>query len=259
MNTAAVRRFRAKLVNEPVLGPFSKTTDPAVAEVLSKAGFDFVIIDLEHGPNTVENVHNLIRAVELGGALAIVRTAAGAEWEIGAALDAGAAGVQVPHVDDPASAREAVRRARFAPMGERGVCRYVRGADFSFQDKRDYLAEANESLVVVQVEGRLGLDNLEEIVAVPGIDVAFIGPYDLSQSLGVPGEVNHPLVVDAVSRASDVGARQGVTVGTFVDTVDEARTWAERGVRYISCSVDVGIMAQASAQMIHSFGAGRVF
>lgn len=253
MNTSIIRSFRDKLASGPVLGPFSKTTDPAFAEVLARAGFDYVIIDLEHGPNTIANAHNLIRAVELGGALPIIRTAEGADWQIGAVLDGGAGGVQVPHVSSAAAAREMVEHAKFSPLGGRGVCRYVRAADFSMQEKSDYLQSANEAILVVQVEGKEGLENLDEIMAVEGVDIVFIGPYDLSQSLGVAGEVDHPSVVAAVEAAVDAGRSRGTVVGTFVDTIEAGRRWAERGVRYISYAVDVGILANASMAAVAEF------
>lgn len=256
MNTESIRAFREKLAAGPVFGPFSKTADPAFAEIMAGAGFDFVIIDLEHGPNSILNAHNLIRAVELGGALPIVRTAEGAEWEIGAALDGGAGGVQIPHVSTAEDAEAMVRHARFSPMGQRGMCRYVRAAQYSMQEKSSYLTEANEPLLVVQVEGREGLENLETIVSVQGIDIVFIGPYDLSQSLGVPGEVDHTSVVEAVSAAADTGARHGVAIGTFVDTVESGIRWAERGVRYVSYAVDVGIFASACGDAVAKFRSG---
>ena len=253
MNVASIRKFRETLATRPVLGPFSKTTDPAFAELLARSGFDYVIIDLEHGPSSVQNAQNLIRAVELGGALPIVRTAEGAEWEIGAVLDGGAGGVQVPHVSTAAAAREMVERSKFSPLGERGMCRYVRAADYSMQDKSEYLERANEAILIVQVEGKQGLDNLDEIVGVQGVDIVFIGPYDLSQSLGVPGQVDHPSVTAAVQAAVDAGKKHGTVVGTFVDTIEGGRAWADRGVGYISYAVDTGILAHACQSAVTAF------
>ena len=253
MSIPVTRTLREQMRQRPVFGPFSKSTDPAFVEAAGLAGFDFVILDLEHGPNHIANLHNLVRAAVIGGAAPIVRVAEGAEWQIGAALDAGASGVQIPHVSTADAATEMVARAKFGAGGHRGVCRYVRAADYSLADKGDYLAKSNETLVIVQVEGSEGVANLGEIVAVDGVDVVFVGPYDLSQSLGVPGEVDHPRVVEAVQAAVREGEQHGVAVGTFTDTGEAARRWADAGVRYVSYRVDVGIFAAACQSAVLAF------
>jgi len=125
-------------------------------------------------------------------------------------------------------------------------------------EKGEYMTLANETLVVVQVEGTESVANLKSIVACEGIDVVFIGPYDLSQSLGVPGEVDHPRVVEAVEEAVEEAVREGnangVAVGTFTDTVEAASRWAAAGVRYVSFSVDVGIFAQTCQSAVQIVG-----
>jgi 4-hydroxy-2-oxoheptanedioate aldolase len=166
IQTALIEQFGKQLSEEAVLGPFSKTSDPAIVEMMGLAGFDFVILDMEHGPASMLTVQSLIRAAELRSVLPIVRTAEGADWQIGAVLDSGAGGVQIPHVSTAAQAATMVDHARFAPEGMRGVCRYVRAADYSSQDKFDYLKAANRALLIVQVEGSEGLANLGRIAAV---------------------------------------------------------------------------------------------
>lgn len=214
-------------------------------EAMALAGMDFVILDTEHGPNNALSLQNLIRAAEVGGMLPFVRVPEGDFARISAALDIGAAGVQVPQVVTAEDARRVVEHARFYPKGNRGVCRYVRAAGYSSMDKADYFRKADESILILQLEGREALANFDGIIAAGGMDIIFVGPYDLSQSLGVPGEVNNPKVVAQMEDICHRCRAKGVTVGTFVESPEAARFWMERGVGYVCYSVDVGLMYQA--------------
>jgi 4-hydroxy-2-oxoheptanedioate aldolase len=245
MLTTQIRAFKAKLAQGPVFGIFSKTSDPAFVEAAGHAGLDFIIIDLEHGPNSVQTAQDLIRGAEITGILPIVRVKEDRLSVIGEVLDIGAAGVQAPQIVDAASARAVVERAKFAPAGARGVCRFVRAADFSSLERGRYFREANEALVIAQLEGAEALRNVESILGVAGIDIIFIGPYDLSQSLGVTGQVGHPSVLEKMAYLVELCARNGMAAGTFVDTLESAERWIAAGVRYVAYSVDVGIFTDA--------------
>lgn len=245
-----VDSFRQALREGPRFGPFSKTEDPAMVECMGWSGFDFIILDQEHGPNSLRSLQHLIRAAEVTGMLPIVRVPEDAVNRIGAVLDIGAAGVQIPQVTTADAARELVASARYAPEGMRGVCRFVRQARYSRVRKERFFEDANAALVIVQLEGREALDNLDGILEVAGIDILFVGPYDLSQSLGVPGQTSHSSVVETVE---DIAARcrdRGMTVGTFVESAEAARFWAARGVHYLCASVDVGIFQDACRTMV---------
>lgn len=244
-----IQKFRNTL-KEGALGIFSKTEDPALIETLGYAGMDFVIIDLEHGPNTIRSAQNLIRAAQLGGVFPIIRVKEENPSVMAEALDVGAGGIQVPQVCSKAAAQAVMERVRFSPLGNRGVCRFVRAAHYSAMDRFEYFKQANEAVIVLQIEGKEGIDNLEQILEVPGIDVIFIGPYDLSQSLGVVGQIDHPLVEQEMLRIVQVCAGKGITVGTFTDTVANARKWRKLGVRYIAHSVDMGIFHDACRGLI---------
>lgn len=244
-------RLRGKLAaGEAVYGPFMKTLDPAFVEAAGFAGFDYAILDMEHGPLGTENLANLLRAAGVASIVPIVRVPDISEQSIGKALDLGACGVQIPQVSDAEDAREALRLARFHPAGERGVCRFVRAAGYSSIPRSRYFAESNEALVILQLEGAKALANLDEILEVEGIDVIFIGPYDLSQSLGVPGQVEAPVVAEAVATIAGKARTAGIAVGTFVDDAKAARKWVGAGIRYISYSVDVGIFHDACRSIL---------
>ena len=258
MDYSRVAIFRKTIRERPVWGTFSKTEDPAMIEAMALAGMDFIILDTEHGPNTSLSLQNLIRAAEVGGMLPFIRIPEGDFTRISAALDIGAAGVQVPQVVTAADAQRAVEHARFYPKGNRGVCRYVRAAGYSSIDKSEYFRKADESILILQLEGKEALANFDAIVATEGLDILFVGPYDLSQSLGVPGQVDHPMVVSQVEEICRNCRKRGVTVGTFVESVQTARFWIERGVNYVCYSVDVGLMYQTCAGICRDFRAATV-
>lgn len=229
-----------------MLGIFSKTTDSNFIEALGYSGLDFVILDQEHGPVSLETLHNHLRATRGSGMKSIVRVKGVDRNAIGAALDAGADGVQVPNIATQKQAREAVDAARFFPKGNRGVCRFVKAANFGSTPKQNYFKQANDRLLILQVEGQEGIKNLEAILEVKGYDILFIGPYDLSQSLGIPGQINHPLMKQSMEEVAKSAKRVGKQLGTFADTVDTARDLQNHGFEYLAYSVDVNIFLEAA-------------
>ncbi|MDR1455634.1 MAG: aldolase [Tannerella sp.] len=246
-----ITRFKEKLAKgEAVYGPFMKTGDAAFVECAGYAGFDFVILDMEHGPVDFFRLQNLIRGAEVSGVLPVVRTYDASEVAIGRALDLGAAGVQVPQIQSAEAARRVVKAAKFFPQGERGMCRFVRAAEYSSMPREHYFESANEALVILQVEGTEALNELDDILGVDGLDVLFVGPYDLSQSLGVPGQVSHPDVLQAIGNIVERAKQAGIVAGVFCDTVDAAARWRQAGIRYLSYSVDVGIFTEACAMAV---------
>lgn len=236
--------------NETMYGVFVDAPTISHVETLAIAGFDFVILDQEHGHINAESLVHLVSACDHFGIASLVRIPTLASWLIGPALDCGASGVQVPFVSSAAEAEAAVAAARFAPDGERGVHVFLRGGQYGALGAEGFFTTCNENqAVVLQVEGTQGVDNLEAIAAVPGYDSIFIGPYDLSQSLGVPGQTGHPSVVDVIERAVALCTQHGKVVGTFVNTPEDAAKWAQRGVQMVSVSCDTNIFYRACADL----------
>lgn len=234
---------------EPTVGTICNLDAPAVGEAVALAGLDFAVLDQEHGPLTAETTLAMAAATEQGGAAPIVRVRANRPAEIQRALDVGAAGVQVPQVESGADAEAAVRAARFAPEGERGLSPYVRAGGYAGSD--DYTVEQNErTLVIVHVEGERGLDNLGDILAVDGVDVVFLGPYDLSQALGVPGDVTADVVVDTMENVRERAQAAGTVVGAYADTPAIANRWIDVGVQYVTVSVDCAVLSEAFADLV---------
>lgn len=241
--TQPLQEVRERLKRgEVLMGVFCKTTAPEFIEVLGYAGFDFCILDMEHGPAQLETLQNLIRAAECSGVLPIVRTRNMSPENIAQPLDLGAAGIQVPQMASRADAEAVVDAAKFAPLGHRGVCRFVRAAKFSALDRTSYFEEANHALVILQLESTC-LHEYEKIADMPGVDILFIGPYDLSQALGIPGEIEHPRVLEKMQEIIAVAKRKGKTIGVFADSLSQTQRWIEAGVQYIAYSVDIGLFS----------------
>jgi 4-hydroxy-2-oxoheptanedioate aldolase len=233
----------------PCLGLFSKTTDSAFVEAAGYGGMDFIILDMEHGPASLATMHQHVRAAALAGMASVIRASGCDAHAIGSALDTGADGVQVPNINTAEQARQAVEAARFHPQGQRGVCRFVRAARFGTQPKADYFTSANEATVVLQVEGAEGVRNLDRILEVEGFDVLFVGPYDLSQSVGLPGQVDAPEVIRLIEEIARKASAKGILLGAFSDQVDRSRDLLDAGFRYLAHSVDVNVFAEACQRM----------
>ena len=234
-----------------LIGSFFRLPSPDLVEIFGEAGFDFIIIDQEHGPVSPETTSNLVRACDLVEMAAVVRIPDNLPWFFQLALDVGALGVQVPQVRTVSDAERAVQASKFAPVGSRGVCRNVRAARYSARDRYVYLEGSNrDTLVVIQIESKVGVENLEGILSVPGLDVVFLGPYDLSQSLGIPGQVDHPMVRSMMDQVVTACRRADVAAGVYADSVEAIRHWVGMGVQYIAVGVDTALIYSLTRKMV---------
>jgi 4-hydroxy-2-oxoheptanedioate aldolase len=241
---------------DAVSGPFVQLPAPGEVEIFALAGFDFAIIDLEHGTINFETAESMMRAAHTRGAAPFARVLANRPELIGAALNIGAAGILVPHVDTPDEARAVVHAARFGPQGARGLCPFVRSADYSAAKGPAYYAEANAAIITgILLEGRSAYEAIDEFLEIDGLDLVMIAPYDLSQSLGVPGEVYHPSVIAAVEDVCARAATSGKIVGVFAEEPARAAEWVRRGARFIGADVDSQIVLRAAREQIAQFHA----
>lgn len=236
--------FRKKAKEQNVLGFFSKTSDCSIIEAAGFSGMDYVILDMEHGPIGIETLKYHIMACENSRLVSIVRVDSYNSPSIGRALDLGANGIQVPSVNSVDQVRQILDVTKFHPNGHRGVCRFVRSADYSGMDRFEYFKDANQSIVVIQLEGVEGVRAFDEIIEIPGIDVIFIGPYDLSQSIGYPGQITHPEVTAYIERLYSKALGKGMVLGTFCDTPELLIKWRDLGLGYLSYSVDIALFLE---------------
>ena len=235
----SVAKFKAALDSERgALGPFMITSDPAFVEAAGYAGYDFVLLDMEHGPGTFQNLQNLIRGANVAGVCPVVRVPRGTDIWIDRALDVGAGAVMVPQIDNAEQARAVVTAAKYSPVGMRGTCRFVRSAGYGAIPGSEYFSKAQETMVIIQAEGKKAVENLDEILEVPGIDVIFVGPYDLSSALGHVGEIDHPDVVNCVKDILARATAKGVKIGCFADSIEGGKKWRDLGVKFIGYSCD---------------------
>lgn len=238
---------------ETVVGPFVIIPSVALVDTLGYSGMDFCILDTEHGSLSMETVTDLVIAAQGSGVAPIVRVGENDEWPILRALDIGADGVQVPQVNVVGDARRVVRAAKYSPLGERGVSVFTRAGNYYKDDAAGHPERQNdETMTVVHIEGQAGLDNLDEIMTVDGIDVLFLGPYDISQSLGVPGDVRSKIVEDALKEAASKARAQGRVVGSYAKDVEMGKWLIDLGVQYLSINVDATIYMQACERIVRA-------
>jgi len=245
-------RVKAKLARgEATVGTWTMIGHPVVAEILAQAGFDWVVLDVEHGVMDWPRVLPQVQAVQGQGCAAICRVPINSPEHFKWALDLGVEGVMVPWVRTATDAREAVAAAKYPPEGIRGVgvCR-AHGYGASFQS---YVETANdETLVILQIEHIEAVDSIEEICAVPGIDVAFIGPYDLSGSMGLMGQIHHPDVEAAVSRVFEAAQNAGITPGLLVaePRPGEITQRIDAGFRFVAVGLDTLMLVRGAQALV---------
>jgi len=249
-------RLRQALAAKQVLyGTWVQTPSPEVVEILGWSGWDFVILDLEHGPYGTEGLPHLIRAAEASETAPFVRVPLTAPQEVGKALDLGAAGIVIPGVRSADDGAAAVRLTRFPPHGSRGSSPSTRQLHYSAVPFATLTAkDAAQPLMVLQVEARLAMSDLGSILAIKGLDVVFIGPYDLSTSLGLPGQFDHPKVREAISEIVEKAGERGVAVGIWVPDAPSASFWVDHGVRFVTVSNNELMLFTASSNLRHSLG-----
>ena len=237
--------FRQRLYDgEVTVGTFQVIDSPVVSEAIGLSGMDFTIIDQEHGPLTAESSLAMCAAAAQGGAAPIVRVRENTEGEIQRALDVGAAGVEIPQIETREDAEAAVEHARFSPLGSRGLSPYTRAA--GYDGGPDYTDRQNEEVtVIVHIEGERGVENLDEIMGVEGIDVLFLGPYDMSQSIGIPGQVRDERVEALMDEVCERAGEAGKIVGTFADDPEMAHRWIDVGAQYIAVLEDAPFLMRA--------------
>ncbi len=242
------RTRRALAEGRAVLGTMvAEIRQPAIMQLLVNGGFDFAIIDNEHGPFNIETIADLSRTAVALGITPIVRVPDIAYPYIAQALDAGAQGIMAPRIYTAAQTKQVVDTVKYPPVGQRGSAMNRGQTTFRGGNVIEMMEEANqESLVIIQVETAAALESIDEIVSVPGVDVAFIGPNDLSIALGVPGQTTSSVLVDAIERVMDACVRHNVTAAIQMNDMKLALHWAKQGFRMLSYSAETSLLTSAA-------------
>jgi len=229
-------KAKAKLkAGGTIFGCFVRYPNASLIEVMGYQPWDFLVFDGEHGNIESADCENMVRAAELRGVTPIVRVPTNQPHIILRYMDTGVQGLHVPWVNSAAEAEQVVRSVKYHPRGIRGLAG-IRAADFGQAGTLgDYVQKANaETLITIHIETIDAVNHLEEMVAVDGLDVIFIGPTDLSHSLGVPGQPQHPTVQAAIQRIIDIGLKSNAAVGIMVTSAAVACEWRDKGLRYIT-------------------------
>jgi 2-keto-3-deoxy-L-rhamnonate aldolase RhmA len=238
---------RRILAGETLFGAWTDMASPLATEITGRAGYDWLVADLEHGAGTEANLLAVLLAAEVSGAAAFVRPQSGERLRIGRALDLGAAGIVVPRLDTAAQATEAVSFLRYPPGGVRGVALRTRGARLGTVGHAD-VGSLNAGIVgIVQIETPSALREADEIAAIEGVDVLFVGPADLSHSLGIPGQFSNPTYLNALDAVVAACRRHGKSPGILLYEHASFRPHLERGFRFVGVGSEGSFIAEGAA------------
>ena len=229
----------------------SEIRNPNLVYMLAQCGFDFFIIDNEHGAYSPETISNMIAAARGARISVVVRIPEIRREAIMKPLDSGAAGLLVPMVNTADQAKEIMRYAKYPPMGERGVALSRAHSSYGRPNATEYLNQANQTtFIAVQAESPQAIENLESIASTPGVDAIFVGPADLSVGMGIPGQITHPKEVEAIETVLAICQKHAVVPGIHMSKRETLKDWIRRGMRFVTYSSDVDLLARAAQESL---------
>lgn len=229
---------------------FGQLRSPEIPRILHAAGFQWAFLDTEHGGFDLETVQDICRVSNLVGFCPIVRVADLQYPLVSRALDCGAQGIIFPRVESPELLEKAVSWTRFPPAGIRGYGLTAVNVNYEPLGFTEIMDHSNSNtLVCFQIETQRALDARDELLSVPGVDAVMIGPADLSISLGVPGKFQHPKMIEAMEAIRDSCRRHNVAPGTQTRSPEQARFWKDRGMLFLGCSNDTGMLYERAIQL----------
>jgi 4-hydroxy-2-oxoheptanedioate aldolase len=237
-----------------VLGTWSIIPSIIVSDIIASTGIDFIIIDSEHGPVTYEIAQNLVIACESRNVSPIMRVSGVVESDILKALDIGVHGIQIPNVTTERDIEMAMNFAKYPPIGNRGFSPFTRAGCYSADNATELHNFANGNvLIIIHVEGLDAINNIERILEINDLDVIFIGIYDISKSLGIPGDVNNPKVIEILKTLTAKINNAGKYPGTIVTNIDQLKVGMDFGIKYFTYSVDCSIIKSNYQKIVDDF------
>jgi len=227
---------------EFVLGTWCDIPSTSVANILAEAGLNFIIIDMEHGPMDFNLAQEMAMAAQCAGCDALIRVPENNESSILRALDCGADGIIVPHVESTQDVEKIIEYSKFAPVGQRGFNPFIRAGAYH-NSGSDFFEKQNEKVLIgIILEGQGGLDNLEQIVSYPEVDVVYLGAYDLSIALGIPGDVGNAKVIRAMDTAIEKINKKGKAAGVMIHNESDLKVYMNKGVQFLVYEIDSAVM-----------------
>lgn len=245
-----MKNLKQRLLNgETLNGCWLNLGSAVTAEIVGLSGFDWVLIDLEHGAGSEGNTLSQIQAIEHTSTGVIVRAESTEPQRIHRVLDMGAEGVMCPKVRNAEEALKVVKGLHYPPFGNRGVAKMVRATQFGL-NFNDYYAKSREQILgIVQIETTEVLNHLDEVAAIDGVDVLFIGPADLSMELGIFGQFEHPLFVEVLTNIVGAAKRAGKAAGILFFNPDDYQRYHNLGIRFLACGADATFVAEGARNM----------
>lgn len=241
-------RVRAALKRgETVIGTMAQEVrTPAIAQLFAIAGFDFMFVDMEHGAYDLETVADIIKVARLADIVPLVRVPDGLYHLISRVLDAGAMGVMVPRVETRETVEQAVAAMRYPPLGKRGCTIGKGNSDYQKNPLWEFVRHANDNiLAVMQIERKAAVDHIDDLLSVSGVDVALIGPADLTLSLGASSPQD-PVVQQAIQKVVEASKRHSVAIGIHLRDAEQLKVWQDRGMTMLTCSTDLDFIANGA-------------
>ncbi|WP_134699437.1 HpcH/HpaI aldolase/citrate lyase family protein [Ammoniphilus sp. YIM 78166] len=246
--------LRTRLMNgQAVFGTWVRIPSPIVVEVLGHTGMDFLHLDLEHSPIDWATLDHMVLAGYKQQIPLAVRTATQNPADLYRLMDIGISMLILPRMETAEQCRSLLKGVRYSPHGERGIGGPVRANDWGVIGLDDHMKQASyKTLVLAQIESRAGLENLDEILNVPGIDIIYIGPLDLSQALGYPGQIEAPAVQEAILSMVKKIRGRGILVGIHVSNQEQVEYWSKQGIQYFTIGMDVSFLRAAGLNLVES-------
>lgn len=241
---------RRVLAGEPTVGLFVNLNAVVSAEIVARAGYDWALVDLEHGMGTEADLLAQLVAIQATPTAALVRVASAERLRVGRVLDLGADGLMIPRLESAADVRATLSWMRYPPAGIRGVAAGTRGAGYGTVPHREIRSLDERILGVFQVESPVAVEAAAEVAGIDGVDVLFVGPADLSHGMGIPGEFTNPAFTAALDRVAAAAQAAGKAAGYLVRDAAEVPELLARGYRFLGIGSDSGlVMAGARAQL----------
>ena len=242
---------------ETVHGCWVNLGSPVSAEIMGYAGFDWLLIDLEHGAADFAVMYQQLQILENSEATIFVRTDDPSRSKIQKILDAGAGGIMFPQFRNPQEAEQAVHAMYYPPRGGRGMAKMVRAMRFGLHAD-DYIGNLEKNLVsVIQIETLDAMKNIDAIASTHGVDVLFVGPNDLSLALGIFGQLQHKLYQDAIRAVADAARKHGKVAGVLLQDVQEYDMYAQLGYRFLACGADATFVNKGAKDMVNQLNQKR--
>lgn len=241
---------------ETLNGCWLNLGSPLTAEIVGQAGFDWVLIDLEHGAGVEKDVLAQLQALGNSPSAVLVRVESAESPRISRILDMGAEGIMCPKVDNALEAKKVINGLHYPPFGNRGVAKMVRATQFGSNFNSYYDDSRDNILGIVQIETLEALDNLDAIAAVEGVDILFIGPADLSMAMGIFGQFDHPRFVDALNKIVEAAQKAQKAIGILIFNTEDYDKYHSMGIKFIACGSDATFVAEGArvmAKKLNSF------